>query len=60
LAARPQCQPHKGQLALHNPKCTYQTQAPLPFNLTESGDYVNRSLRATAVTEFSPVVHNPG
>src|SRR5882762_513797 len=38
LAARPQCQPHKGQLALHNPKCTYQTQAPLPFNLTESGD----------------------
>jgi hypothetical protein len=22
--------------------------------------YVNRSLGATAVTEFSPVVHNPG
>src|SRR5260221_1252632 len=38
LAARPQCQQHQGQLALHNPKCTYQTQAPLPFNLTESGD----------------------
>ena len=35
LGARPQCQPHQGQLALHNPKCTYQTQAPLPFNLTE-------------------------
>jgi len=33
LGARPQCQPHQGQLALHNPQCTYQTQAPLPFNL---------------------------
>jgi len=38
LGARPQCQPHQGQLALHNPRCTYQTQAPLPCNLTESGD----------------------
>jgi hypothetical protein len=26
------------KLALHNPKCSYQTEAPLPFNLTESGD----------------------
>ena len=38
LGARPQCQPHQGQLAVHHPRCTYQTQAPLPFNLTESGD----------------------
>ena len=38
LGARTKCQPHQGQLALHNPKCSYQTQAPLPFNLTESGD----------------------
>src|SRR6266571_5050261 len=30
LGARPQCQPHQGKLALHNPKCSYQTEAPLP------------------------------
>jgi len=36
--ARPQCQSHQGQLALHDSQCTYQTQAPLPFNLNESGD----------------------
>jgi hypothetical protein len=28
----------KANLALHNPKRSYQTEAPLPFNLTESGD----------------------
>jgi hypothetical protein len=28
----------ESQLALHNPQCSYQTQASLPFNLTESGD----------------------
>ena len=28
----------QGQLALHNPKRTHQTQAFIPVNLTESGD----------------------
>ena len=32
------CQPHQGQLAILNPQCPYQTQAPLPCNLNESGD----------------------
>jgi len=40
LGARPQCQPHQGQLATSRPQRTYQTQAPLPFNLT-----VNRATR---------------
>jgi DDE superfamily endonuclease len=38
LGARPQYQPHQGQLALHYAQCTHQTQASIPFNLTESGD----------------------
>jgi len=38
MGARPQCQPHQGQLAILNPQCPYQTQAPLPCNLNESGD----------------------
>ncbi len=38
LGARPQCTPHQGQLALHNAQRTHQTQASIPFNLTESGD----------------------
>jgi hypothetical protein len=38
VGARPQCQPRQGQLALLNPQCPYQTQAPLPCNLNESGD----------------------
>ena len=38
MGARPQCQPRQGQLALLNPQCPYQTQAPLPCNLNESGD----------------------
>ena len=38
LGARPQCQPHQGQLALHDAQCTHQTQASTPFNLTESDD----------------------
>ncbi len=38
LGARPQCQSHQGQLALHNPQRPHQTQAPLPVNLNESGD----------------------
>ncbi len=29
----PQCPPRQRQLALHYPKCTYQTQASVPFNL---------------------------
>ena len=40
LGTRPQCQPHQGQLALHNPQRTHQTQASIPFNLTELGDEV--------------------
>ena len=35
---RPQCQSRQGQLALHNSKGSDQTQAPIPVNLTESGD----------------------
>jgi hypothetical protein len=38
LGARPQCQSHQGQLALHDAQCTHQTQASIPFNLTESAD----------------------
>ena len=38
LGARPQCQSHQGQLAVLNIQCAYQTQAPLPCNLNESGD----------------------
>ena len=38
LGARPQCQSRQSQLALHNSKCSDQAQAPLPCNLTESGD----------------------
>ena len=38
LGARPQCQPHQGKLALRHPQRTHQTQASIPFNLTESGD----------------------
>ena len=38
LGARPQCQPHQGQLALHDAQCTHQTQASTPFDLTESDD----------------------
>ena len=38
LGARPQRQSRQGQLALHNPKRSHQTQAPIPFNLTESSD----------------------
>ena len=34
----PQCQSYQGQLAILNPQCPYQTQAPLPCNLNESGD----------------------
>jgi hypothetical protein len=29
---------HQSQLALHNRQRTHQTQPPVPFNLTESGD----------------------
>ena len=35
----PQCQSYQGQLAILNPQCPYQTQAPLPCNLNKSGDY---------------------
>ena len=38
LGARPQRQSRQGQLALHNPRRSHQTQAPIPVNLTESGD----------------------
>jgi DDE superfamily endonuclease len=38
LGARPQCQPHQGRLAIHHKKCSHQTQASVPCNLTESGD----------------------
>ena len=38
LGAGPQRQSRQGRLALHNPKRSHQTQAPLPINLTESGD----------------------
>ena len=38
LGAAPQCQSRQGQLALHNPKRSHQTQPPIPVNLTESGD----------------------
>src|SRR6202166_3877383 len=41
MGARPKCQPHQGQLAFLNPQCPYQTQAPLPCNLNESGDYAS-------------------
>ena len=37
LGERPQCQSRQGQLALHNPQRTHQTQASLPFNLNELG-----------------------
>jgi hypothetical protein len=47
LAGRPQCQPHQGQQAIHNPQCTNCTQAPLPFNLTESGDYLEERAKET-------------
>jgi hypothetical protein len=36
MGARPQRQSHHGQLALHNAQPPRQTQAPIPFNLTES------------------------
>src|SRR6266404_530861 len=39
LGARPQRQPHQGQLALLNIQRARQTQASLSFNLNESGDY---------------------
>src|SRR6202021_580168 len=35
LGARPQCQPHQSRLAIHHEKCPHQTQASIPFNLTE-------------------------
>jgi hypothetical protein len=38
LGARSKCQTHQCQLALHNRQRTHQTQAPVPVNLTESGD----------------------
>jgi hypothetical protein len=38
LAARPQFPMHQSQLALHNRQRTHQTQAAVPFTLTESGD----------------------
>jgi hypothetical protein len=38
LGARAKYQSHQGQLALHNVNSASQTQAPVPFNLTESGD----------------------
>jgi hypothetical protein len=38
LGARPQCQLHQVRLALHHQKRSCQTQASIPFNLTESGD----------------------
>ena len=38
LGAGAKCQPHQGQLALHNVQSPRQTQALIPFNLTESGD----------------------
>jgi hypothetical protein len=38
LAARPQRQSRQSQLVLHNPKCSNQTQPPIPCNLTESAD----------------------
>ena len=34
----PQSQSRQGQLALHNPRRSHQTQAPIPVNLTKSGD----------------------
>jgi hypothetical protein len=37
LARRPQRKPCQGRLALHNPRRTHQTQAPIPLNLTEPG-----------------------
>jgi hypothetical protein len=38
LGAGSKCKPRQGQLALHNPKRTHQTQATLSFNLTGSTD----------------------
>ena len=38
LGAGAKCQSHQGQLALHNPHRAHQTQTPLPFNQSESGD----------------------
>jgi len=39
LGAPPKCPTRQGQLALHKPRnARNQTQASLPFNLTESGD----------------------
>jgi len=31
LGTRSQCQPHQGQLALHYPERSHQTQAPIPL-----------------------------
>ena len=45
LGAGPKCQSRQGQLALHNSKCSHQTQAPIPVNLTESGHQLGRSRR---------------
>ena len=38
LAARAQCQPRQGKLAVHYSHRAHQTQAPLPFNLNELTD----------------------
>ena len=38
LGAGAKCQSHQGQLALHNVQSSRQTQALIPFNLTESGE----------------------
>ncbi len=38
MAARPKRHPHQSRLAILNQKCSHQTQASIPVNLTESTD----------------------
>jgi hypothetical protein len=38
MAVRPKRQPHQSRLAIYNQKCSHQTQASIPVDLTESTD----------------------
>src|SRR5215468_6114587 len=46
VAARPQPPPRQSRLALHNRKCPRQTQAPVPFTLSESGHWCLLQVRS--------------
>ena len=38
MAARPKHKPHQSRLAIHDQKCSHQTQASIPINLNELAD----------------------